>query len=356
MSRPPRRETANVSRAMVRVGDGRGFIVAHRQARFVITAAHCLPVDDEGCLRSPPALPAVHLHEKTYPKPLGALDAEPSVWCECRFVNPVADIAVLGGPDGQELYEKARVYDTLVDSVKPLVIADAPQGEATAYLMSLDGERRKCTVTRRHQLNCPKTTATWLFLEGQARQSYRRTERPSAWCQPLAGLPLASAWCPLASSMQSCGTVCTAWFSRFILSSAVPDLGAKFDAIEDEREAMSLARMFLSARENAQRCAVGLRALRARKVHPPKRKRYSVTAEVSLSLLVWRCRVRSDTALVQGVGYGVQAARSGFLHFSEPAAQICGELMAARLLPAAVPRAAASDSRGFPLHTALNRR
>ena len=41
------------------------------------------------------------------------------------------------------------------------------------------------------------------------------------------------------------------------------DLGAKLDAIcrkikndEDRREAMSLARMFLSARENAQRCAV----------------------------------------------------------------------------------------------------
>ena len=144
MSRPPRRETANVSRAIVRVGDGRGFIVAHRQARFVITAAHCLPVDDEGCLILPPALPAMHLHEKTYPKLLGALDAEPSVWCECRFVNPVADIAVLGGPDGQELYEKARVYDTLVDSVKPLVIADAPQAEVHTYAMSLDGERRCC--------------------------------------------------------------------------------------------------------------------------------------------------------------------------------------------------------------------
>jgi hypothetical protein len=41
------------------------------------------------------------------------------------------------------------------------------------------------------------------------------------------------------------------------------DLGAKLDAIygkikndDDQREAMSLARTFLSARENAQRCAV----------------------------------------------------------------------------------------------------
>ena len=40
------------------------------------------------------ALPGMHLYEKTYRNLLGALGAEPSVWCECRFVNPVADIAV----------------------------------------------------------------------------------------------------------------------------------------------------------------------------------------------------------------------------------------------------------------------
>jgi hypothetical protein len=32
-----------------------------------------------------------------------------------------------------------------------------------------------------------------------------------------------------------------------------------------------------------------------------------------------------NTALVQGVGYGVQAARSGFLDFSDQRQQICGE-------------------------------
>ena len=142
MKKLPRRETADVNQAIIRVGIGRGFIVAHRRRRFVITAAHCLPVDDAGYLKLSPAM-HMDLKERTYPNLLGALDAEPSVWCECLFVNPVDDIAVLGSPD-----EEASAFDALVDSVKPLVIADAPQGEATAYLTSLDGEQRKCTVTR----------------------------------------------------------------------------------------------------------------------------------------------------------------------------------------------------------------
>jgi hypothetical protein len=57
-----------------------------------------------------------------------------------------------------------------------------------------------------------------------------------------------------------------------------------------------------------------------------------------------------NTALVQYVGYGVQAARSGFLDFSKQRQQICAKL--ARLFPAAVPRAATSDRRGLPAHSA----
>ena len=38
-----------------------------------------------------------------------------------------------------------------------------------------------------------------------------------------------------------------------------------------------------------------------------------------------------NPALVQGVGYGVQAARSGFLDFSNQRQQICGKLIGAAL-------------------------
>jgi hypothetical protein len=141
------REAANASQAIVRVGGGRGFIVEHRRRRLVITAAHCLPIDDDGYLKLPPTM-HMDYTEQTYPNLLGARGAELSVWCECLFVNPVDDIAVLRTPDDQILYEEAKAYDALVDSVKPLVTADAPQGEAIAYLTSLDRGRCKCTVTR----------------------------------------------------------------------------------------------------------------------------------------------------------------------------------------------------------------
>ena len=36
------------TQAVVRVGDGRGFVVEHRHQRFILTAAHCLPVDAGG--------------------------------------------------------------------------------------------------------------------------------------------------------------------------------------------------------------------------------------------------------------------------------------------------------------------
>jgi hypothetical protein len=38
---------------------------------------------------------------------LSPLGAEPHVWAECLFVDPVADLAVLGPVDGQELYDEA---------------------------------------------------------------------------------------------------------------------------------------------------------------------------------------------------------------------------------------------------------
>lgn len=104
--------------AIIRVGGGRGFVVEDNQARrLVVTAAHCLP-------NLPPALPALDAQQKTYEKLLGPLDADPSVWCECVFVDPVADIAALGYPDGKGgLFDQARAYNKLVDNARPLSIA-----------------------------------------------------------------------------------------------------------------------------------------------------------------------------------------------------------------------------------------
>src|SRR6516225_10006823 len=77
---------------VITAGSGRGFVVEGPGERLVITAAHCLPF-------LPPALPALGIEARTYGS-LRALRGEaPHAWAVCRFVDPIADIAVLGAPD-----------------------------------------------------------------------------------------------------------------------------------------------------------------------------------------------------------------------------------------------------------------
>jgi hypothetical protein len=77
---------------------------------------------------------------------LGPLEQEPAVpWVECLFVDPIGDIAVLGLPDDQELYDKCHTYEALMQSITPLRIADVRE-EASAQLLSLDGEWFRCKV------------------------------------------------------------------------------------------------------------------------------------------------------------------------------------------------------------------
>jgi hypothetical protein len=110
------------------------------------------------------------LEERTW-RLLGPLGAEPTVSAECLFVDPVADIAVLGSPDTQALFEEATAYDELVSVAKPLPIADAPKqcreyvkllhdgkfggeffrdrpGRGVARVLSLDGKWLDCAIER----------------------------------------------------------------------------------------------------------------------------------------------------------------------------------------------------------------
>jgi hypothetical protein len=79
---------------------------------------------------------------------------KPSVWAECFFADPISDIAVLGSPDGQELYEESEAYDELVESVTPLSITDAPE-DGHGWLLSLDCEWFQCTVKYMKRVNGP---------------------------------------------------------------------------------------------------------------------------------------------------------------------------------------------------------
>ena len=134
---PPSTNTPTISvaaaSAVLRVGDGRGFVVECRNhlgydERIVVTAAHCL-VDvflANGTQGLPSCHPARYTEDGTYKALLGPLGAEPTVWATCLFVDPIAGIAVLGQPDNQVLIDGAAAFDALMDSVRALAIADAP--------------------------------------------------------------------------------------------------------------------------------------------------------------------------------------------------------------------------------------
>jgi hypothetical protein len=124
--------------SVIKVGDGRGFVVnltarTIGAQRGIITAAHCLPY-----LR-----PCLAVDERFYANLLGPIDAEPTVWTECLFADPIADIAVLGAPGDQQLGNVAEEYEALVKSVKPFSIADAPE-QGQAWLLSLERKWFTC--------------------------------------------------------------------------------------------------------------------------------------------------------------------------------------------------------------------
>jgi len=132
---------AKATEAVVRVGGGRGFIIEAGHNRLVITAAHCLP-------HFPPAASVSYVSDRTYAEILGPLgDGETKVWAECLFADPVGDIAVLGSPDNQELYNEALAYEELTEAAPGLPVSVEPLLlKASAWLLTPDGRWTRCTV------------------------------------------------------------------------------------------------------------------------------------------------------------------------------------------------------------------
>lgn len=125
--------------AIVTVGDGRGFLVdGSRSGRLVVTAAHCLP-------HLPPPHPFSHTAETTYRDLVGPLGGKPSVWADCLFVDPIADVAVLCEPDDQVYLKEATAYTRLVEAAAPLRVGILTE-PCDAWLQTLDGRWQRCTV------------------------------------------------------------------------------------------------------------------------------------------------------------------------------------------------------------------
>jgi hypothetical protein len=142
-SQKEQKKLAGARQALLKVGRGRGFVVEINRERYVITAAHCLP-------KFPPCHPNSHTEERTYRRLLGPLEERLTVWAECRFVDPVSDIAVLCSPDGDEFFEEAEAWTALVENATALSIGDLSE-QATVWLPYLDGswERAKATHWKR---------------------------------------------------------------------------------------------------------------------------------------------------------------------------------------------------------------
>ncbi len=124
---------------VITVGQGCGFVVEGAGQRLVITAAHCLPF-------LPPAQPSFALEPRRYGPLLARRGDAPRVCAVCRFVDPIADIAVLGSPDAPH----ADDFEALTATATALPIGDRVRHPvnfwAPARLLSLDGRWFSCTI------------------------------------------------------------------------------------------------------------------------------------------------------------------------------------------------------------------
>jgi hypothetical protein len=85
----------------------------------------------------------------TFRRFIGPIGSKRAAAAECFFVSPIADIAVLGSPDNQALFEQAEQYEAFLDTTMPFRVADAPL-EGTGWVLTLDQHWLRCKLKRWH--------------------------------------------------------------------------------------------------------------------------------------------------------------------------------------------------------------
>ena len=125
--------------AVITVGSGRGFIIEVKGRRLVITAAHCLPYLPSGERGS-------YSDERVYDDLLGPLyHPSPSVYAQPVLIDPVADIAILGEPEHDDLRQEAEDYEALLAD-RPAFRVGKITEKCDAQVLTLDGQWVGCAV------------------------------------------------------------------------------------------------------------------------------------------------------------------------------------------------------------------
>ena len=134
---------AAATESIIGVGGGRGFLLGDGLRSYVVTAAHCLTQTLHGTklpLPRPDALPS----ERTYPNLFGPLDEPATISAECLFVDPIADLAVLGAPMIGD--EESDAFGEFMEERDTLRLGTIELKQSVvAWLLTLDGEWRRCT-------------------------------------------------------------------------------------------------------------------------------------------------------------------------------------------------------------------
>jgi hypothetical protein len=142
-------ELETAKQAVVAVGnkDGRGFAI-NTDPRLIVTAAHCLP-------ELPPPHPGSYGYERTYADIVGRIGKDrQEIYAECLFADPVADIAVLGEPDGVNLSDEHYAFEAFMDQIPALECGRSPPPpplmeephQEQAWLLGLGGEWEPCQI------------------------------------------------------------------------------------------------------------------------------------------------------------------------------------------------------------------